>query len=109
MTGRDAIESKRVRLTMPPVFPNGYSVPLSVSVDSEMTEMEHVGTVTLFAPRNPIITVAEYHFTPRSGRAAVATRIRLAQPQSVIAVATMSDGALLMAHTRVAVDSDGCA
>jgi sulfur-oxidizing protein SoxY len=109
LTGRRATESPHVQLRMPPVFGNGYSVPLSLSVDSPMTEDHHVRTVHIIAPKNPIIVVAILRFTPDSGRVAVSTRIRLAEPQTILAVAEMSDGALLMARTHVKVDTDGCA
>jgi sulfur-oxidizing protein SoxY len=94
---------------MPPVFGNGYSVPMTLVVDSPMTEIDHVRSVLIVAPKNPIVVVAKYLFTPQSGRAAVSTRIRLAEPQTVLAVAEMSDGALLMSGTRVKVDTNGCA
>jgi sulfur-oxidizing protein SoxY len=109
LLGRTAVESPQIHLDMPPVFGNGYSVPLTLSVDSPMTESDHVRRVHVLAPRNPIIVVAVFEFTSRSGRAAVSTRIRLSEPQTVLAVADMSDGALLVARTRVAVDSNGCA
>ncbi len=102
-------ESPRVRLEMPTSFRNGYSVPLAVSVDSPMTEADHVRLVRILAPRNPIIVTALFHFGSSSGRAAVSTRVRLSQPQNVIAVAEMSDGALLMARAWVTVETDGCA
>ncbi|MGH6927078.1 MAG: thiosulfate oxidation carrier protein SoxY, partial [Dongiaceae bacterium] len=87
----------------------GYTVPLTFDVDSPMTEADHVRVVHVVAPRNPLVRVASFHFTPRSGRARVSTRIRLAEPQNVIAVAEMSDGSLLMAKTRVEVEINGCA
>ena len=40
--------------------------------------------------------------------ARVSTRIRLAKPQNVVAVAEMSDGSLLMTKTRVDVATNGC-
>jgi sulfur-oxidizing protein SoxY len=109
LTGRIPTESNRVRLDMPAVFPNGYTVPLSLEVDSPMTEADYVRHVRVLAPRNPLIEVADFRFTPRSGRARVSTRIRLAQPQNVLAVAEMSDGTFLLARTWVKVDINGCA
>lgn len=109
LTGGRAVVSPRVQLRMPPVFGNGYSVPLTLSVDSPMTDEDHVRTVHIIAPKNPIILVARLQFTPDSGRVAVSTRIRLAEPQTVLAVVEMNDGALLMARAPVKVDTDGCA
>ena len=109
LTGRKPRASDRVRLTMPPVFPNGYTVPLALEVDSPMTESDHVTAVRVLAPRNPLVEVATFRFTPASGLARVSTRIRLAQPQHVIAVAELSDGTLLMAKAWVEVATNGCA
>jgi len=39
----------------------------------------------------------------------LSTRIRLAKPQDVIAVAEMSDGQVLMTKSWVEVEIDGCA
>jgi len=109
LTGKTPTESDRIRLEMPPVFANGYTVPLALEVDSPMTDADHVRLVRVFAPRNPLVEVAGFHFTPRSGRARISTRIRLAQPQDVVAVAEMSDGTFLMAKKWVEVATNGCA
>jgi sulfur-oxidizing protein SoxY len=74
-----------------------------------MTEADHVRSVRIFAPKNPLIEVAGFRFTPQSGRASVSTRIRLAAPQHVLAVAEMSDDTLLMTKAWVEVASNGCA
>ncbi len=108
MVGGPAALSPRVRLIMPASFSNGYSVPLALSVDSPMTGSDYVRTVHILAPKNPIVLAADFTFTPQSGRAALDTRIRLAQPQTVLAVAEMNDGTRLMARTWVEVDTDGC-
>jgi sulfur-oxidizing protein SoxY len=101
--------SDRVRLDMPPKFSTGYTVPLDLTVIGPMTDTDYARSVHVLAPRNPLLRVAIFHFTPANGEARVSTRIRLAQPQNVIAVAEMSGGPLLMARTWVEVESDGCA
>jgi sulfur-oxidizing protein SoxY len=103
------IQSDRLRLDMPRQFANGYTVPLALGVDSPMTEADHPRAVHIFAPRNPFLRVATFHFTPSSGKAVLSTRIRLAKPQNVIAVAEMSDGQNLMTKSWVEVEIDGCA
>jgi sulfur-oxidizing protein SoxY len=109
LIGRPAVISPRVHLSMPPAFANGYRVPMTLSVDSPMTEADHVRVVHVLAPKNPIVPAAEFHFTPHSGAAVISTRMRLAQSQVVLAVAEMSDGSLLMARTWVKVEINGCA
>jgi sulfur-oxidizing protein SoxY len=108
LLGRSATLSDRVHLIMPPVFSNGYSVPITLAVDSPMTALDYVRQIHVFAPKNPIIVVANFQFTPASGRAEISTRIRLSQPQAVLAVADMTDGTLLMARKWVKVETDGC-
>jgi sulfur-oxidizing protein SoxY len=108
LLGRSAIESDRIRLTMPRVFPNGYTVPLGLQVDSPMTSTDHVKQVQVLAPRNPIVEVATFHFVPERSQPQVSTRIRLAVPQFVVAVAAMNDDVLLMAKTWVEVATNGC-
>ncbi len=106
--GRTAVESNRLRLVMPADFPTGSNVPMSLDVDCPMTESDHVRQVRVFAPQNPLIEVAGFHFFPQRSAARVSTRIRLAKPQHVVAVAEMSDGTLLMAKTWVSVATNGC-
>ena len=64
LTGGKATPSGRLRLLMPAVFPTGYTVPLTLEVDTPMTEFDHVRTVRIFAPKNPIIEVVGFHFAP---------------------------------------------
>ena len=109
LTGKTPVESDRVHLAMPRTFPNGYTVPLSLEIDSAMTESDHVRDVRVLAPRNPIIEVARFHFVPQRSEPRVSTRIRLAEPQYVLAVAEMSNGAFLMNKTWVEVATNGCA
>lgn len=101
--------SDSVHLVMPATFPTGYTVPMELRVDSPMTGDDHVRRVRVFAPENPIIEVAGFNFVPGRSVARVSTRIRLAKPQNVVAVAEMNDGRLLAAKTWVDVASNGCA
>jgi sulfur-oxidizing protein SoxY len=109
LTGRTAIESDRLHLVMPAVFPTGYTVPMDLDIDSPMTEADHVRQIRVFAPLNPIIEVASFHFVPQRSLPRVSTRIRLAKPQHVVAVAEMNDSVLLMTKAWVDVATNGCA
>jgi sulfur-oxidizing protein SoxY len=108
LTGKKPTESDRLHLMMPRDFPNGYTVPLNLEIDSPMTEGDHVRHVRVVAPRNPLIEVATFHFVPQRSQPRVSTRIRLAESQYVLAVAEMNDGTLLMAKTWVEVATNGC-
>jgi sulfur-oxidizing protein SoxY len=109
LTGKKATASDRLRLVMPRTFPNGYTVPLMLEVDSPMTEDDYVRQVRVVAPRNPLIDVATFHFLPQRSQPRVSTRIRLAEPQYVLALAEMNDGGLLVAKAWVEVATNGCA
>jgi len=109
LTGKTPVASDRLHLLMPRTFPNGYTVPLGIEVESPMTESDYVRYVRVVAPRNPLIEVATFHFVPRRSLPRVSTRIRLAEPQFVLAAAELNDGTLLMATTWVDVATNGCA
>ena len=59
--------------------------------------------------KNPLPNVVDLHLGPRAGRAAVATRIRLADTQTVTAIAALSDGTFLSASMSVVVTVAACA
>jgi len=101
--------SDRVHLKMPASFPTGYTVPLEIEIDSPMTSADHVRLVRVFAPRNPITEVVTFSFTAGRSEARASTRVRLAAPQFVVAVAEMNDGTFLMNKTWVEVATNGCA
>jgi sulfur-oxidizing protein SoxY len=86
------VRTGRVTLDIPPLVDNGNTVPVSIRVDSPMSAEDHVSAIALFNQRNPQRDVARFTLGPRSGKAAVATRIRLATTQQLTAVARMSDG-----------------
>jgi len=109
LTGKTPVESDRLRMAIPRSFPNGYTVPLSLDIDSPMTESDHVRYIRVVAPRNPLIDVATFHFVVRRSRPRVSTRIRLAMPQFVLAFAELSDGTLLLARRWCDVATNGCA
>ena len=102
------IQEGRVSVTLPPIAENGYSVPLSVIVDSPMTAADHVKRIAILSPRNPLPVIAQYHFTPRSGRAAVDARIRMSGTQAIQAVAEMNDGTLWSGSMETVVTLAAC-
>lgn len=107
-TGGKTPESGKITLTAPEIAENGNTVPLSISVESEMTESSYVQSVLLLADGNPNPGVATFHFSPMSGKANATTRMRLAKTQNVIAVAKMSDGSVYMDKKQVKVTIGGC-
>jgi len=97
-----------VTLTMPALSENGSSVALEVSVDSPMSDDDHVVAVTVLAEKNPLPEIVRFRFTPASGRARASTRVRLADSQTLAAVAETGDGRLLLGTAEVVVTLAAC-
>jgi len=108
LIGGRPTKSGRVHLKLPPIAENGNTVPMTVSVDSPMTAKDYVKAVHVVADGNPNPDVASFYFSPMSGKPEVATRIRMAKTQNIIAVAEMSDGTLYRASKNVKVTIGGC-
>jgi sulfur-oxidizing protein SoxY len=106
--GEAQVRPGRIKLDLPPLVENGNAVPLSVSVESPMTADDHVKTIAIFNQKNPQPNVAAFHLGPRSGRASVSTRIRLADSQTVTAIAQMSDGSFWSDSADVVVTLAAC-
>jgi len=107
-TGGAPVREGRVQLDIAPLVENGNVVPVTVSVSSAMTAAEHVRRIALFASRNPQPEVLVAQLGPRSGRAVVATRMRLATSQQVLAVAELSDGTFWRQGVDVIVTLAAC-
>ena len=98
----------RVKLELPILADNGNSVPMKVTVQSPMTEADHVKTIRLISERNPEREMAVFHLGPRAGVAEVSSRVRLAGSQTVTAIAEMSDGSQWMDTAEVVVTLSAC-
>jgi sulfur-oxidizing protein SoxY len=98
----------RVKLELPVLADNGNSVAMKVSVQSPMTEADHVKLIRLVSERNPEREMAVFHFGPRAGAAEVTSRVRLAGSQTVTAIAEMSDGSQWMDTAHVQVTLSAC-
>jgi sulfur-oxidizing protein SoxY len=101
------IEGK-ITIEMPEIAENGNTVPFSIAVDSPMTDKDHVKAIHIIATSNPQPGVATFRLSPLSGKAAVASRMRLQRTQDVIVIAELSDGRFLSAKRPVKVTIGGC-
>lgn len=98
----------KIKLDVPEIAENGLVVPVTVDVESPMTEADHVKAVHVFADGNPLPFIVSYMFTPECGKASASARMRLAQTQNIIAIAEMSNGDLFSARAQVKVTIGGC-
>jgi sulfur-oxidizing protein SoxY len=108
VVGESNLRKGKVTLDVPPLVENGNAVPVTIIVDSPMSEADHVKAIHVFNEKNPqphVITVA---LGPRAGKARVATRIKLADAQRVVGIAAMSDGSFWTGEANVVVTIAAC-
>jgi sulfur-oxidizing protein SoxY len=108
VVGEAPLRKGKVRLDLPPLIENGNTVPMTVSVDSPMTEADHVKAIHVFNEKNPQPNVLSIRLGPRAGKAAISSRIRLADSQTVTAIAEMSDGSFWSDEADVVVTLAAC-
>jgi sulfur-oxidizing protein SoxY len=106
--GEAVIRKGKVELDLPPLVENGNTVPMSVTVDSPMTKENYVKAIHVFNEKNPQANVISVQLGARAGKAHVATRIRLAGTQKLMAVAEMSDGTCWSDTQEVIVTLAAC-
>ncbi|MEW6450084.1 MAG: SoxY-related AACIE arm protein [Pseudomonadota bacterium] len=102
------VKKGRVKLDVPPLSENGNTVATNVTVESPMTAKDYVKAIHLFAEKNPQPNIISVHLGPRSGKAAISTRIRLADTQTVTAIAEMSDGSFWQDTGDVIITLGAC-
>ena len=107
-TGGHLVQSGRVELDISPLVENGNAVPVTLRMASPMTAADHVTRLALFTAGNPQPEVAVFELGRRSGRAEVATRIRLATSQALVVMAELSDGSLWQKRVEVLVTLAAC-
>ena len=100
-TGGADVAEGGVDLTAPEIAENGNTVPVEVAA-------EGAASIILIASGNPEGNVMTANFGEAAGAQRVATRIRLAGTQDVIAIAKMADGTFVKASKAVKVTIGGC-
>jgi sulfur-oxidizing protein SoxY len=106
--GEAPVKKGKVKLDLPPLVENGNSVPCTVAVESPMTAADYVKAIHIFNEKNPQPNVISVKLGPRAGRASFSTRIRLADSQTVTAIAELSDGSFWSDDIDVIVTLAAC-
>lgn len=107
LTGAAGTNGK-VTVKLPEIAENGRTVPITVSVDSPMTEGDYVKSVHIVSERNPQPEVISFNLSPSMGKAEVSTRMRLGKTQKVRAAAVMNDGSVYTGEKEIKVTIGGC-
>jgi len=106
--GATPVEGK-ITVDLPEIAENGNFVPITISVDSPMTDADYVRAIHLLSTANPVAHVATFRLSPLNAVARVQSRMRLAKTQDVVTLAELSSGQMLIATTLVKVTIGGCA
>lgn len=106
--GETSVKKGKVKLDIPPIVENGNSVPCTVAVDSPMNAANYVKAIHIFNEKNPLPDIISVTLGPRAGRAGFTTRIRLADSQTVTAIAELSDGTFWSGEADVIVTLAAC-
>ncbi|NVO56725.1 thiosulfate oxidation carrier protein SoxY [Rhodobacteraceae bacterium B1Z28] len=101
-TEGDAISNEGVILTVPELAEDGYRVPVEIDAPEAQE-------ILLIAPGNPVLPVLKARFGPLAGSQKIATRMRLAETQDVLALARLPEGSLRSDRQPVSVVVGGCA
>jgi sulfur-oxidizing protein SoxY len=109
VVGEATLHKGKVKLDLPPLVESGNVVSIAVSVESPMTATDHVKAIHVLNERNPQPNVVGVRFGTRAGRASLTTRIRLADSQTVTAIAELSDGSFWSDSVQVIVTLPACA
>lgn len=96
----ETVETGRVVVTVPALPANGRAVPVDIEVAGDPGDVE---ALHLWADGNADPAIATFRFSDLAKTARVATRLRLAGDQNLVALAEMRDGRLFTASTRVRV------
>jgi sulfur-oxidizing protein SoxY len=98
----------KISLEIPEIAENGNTVPYAIAIDSPMTQADHIKAIHVLSTINPLPHVASFGLTPLSGRAAVASRMRLSKSQDIVILAQLSSGKFIIARRTVKVTIGGC-
>lgn len=82
-------------------------VPLKINTKIQQTNDSYIKKILVLVDKNPFPFVGEFEFTPYSGKADLAMRIRVNTYSYIRAIAEMNDGKLYMSKKYVKA-SGGC-
>lgn len=98
----------RLTLEVPLIAEDGGNVPIAVEANLPVSGAPRLIAIYVISDQNRLPLLAKFTFTPESGKAFIATSIRLAATTEVRAVAEMSDGTLYAVNKHVRVAISGC-
>ena len=98
----------KIKFELPLIAEDGGNVAISVDANLPVSGATRVSHVYLVSDKNRRPMLAKFSFTPESGKAFIATSVRLATTTDVRAIVEMSDGTLYAVSKNVRVTISGC-
>src|SRR5215468_10359047 len=108
VVGSAPLRKGKVTLHLPPLVEYGNSVAMDIAVESPMTADNHVRAIHVFNEKNPQPNVVSMRLGPPAGQAKIATRVRLADSQRIMAIAELNDGTFWSDEVDVIVTIAAC-
>jgi predicted secreted protein len=98
----------KIKVELPQIAEDGGNVAITIDSSLPVSGAAHVNHIYIISDKNRRPMIAKFSFTPESGKALVATQIRLATSTDVRAIAEMNDGTLYAVSKPVRVTISGC-
>jgi sulfur-oxidizing protein SoxY len=98
----------KIKLELPLIAEDGGNVAISVDTNLPVGGPTRVSKIYIISDKNRRPMLAKFSFTPESGKAFIATSIRLATTTDVRAIVEMSDETLYAVSKNVRVTISGC-
>lgn len=98
----------KIKVELPQIAEDGGSVAISIDSSLPVSGAVYVSHIYIISDKNRRPMLAKFSFTPDSGRAFVASSVRLATSTDVRVVAEMNDGTLYGVTKPVRVTISGC-
>ena len=98
----------KIKLELPLIAEDGGNVAVAVETNLPVSGTTHVRHIYIISDRNRRPMLAKFSFSADSGKASIATSVRLATTTDVRAVVEMNDGTLYAVSKNVRVIISGC-
>ena len=96
-----------IKLSTPVRAEDPALVPIKVTASLSQTKDRYIKRILLLIDKNPVPLIGEFEFTPESGKADIAMRVRVNTYSYIRAIAEMNNGDLFMVKKFVKA-SGGC-
>ena len=98
----------KIKLELPLIAEDGANVAVAVEANLPVGGVTHLKHIYIIADKNRRPMLAKFSFSVDSGKASIATSLRLATTSDVRAVVEMNDGTLYAVSKNVRVTISGC-